>query len=1125
MSAVADAAERDRAIDPLASFCVSAPAGSGKTELLIQRYLGLLSRVQRPEQVLAITFTRKAAAEMRERVMQALREAAEGIPVASAHQGKTRALAQDALAADSRLGWRLVSDVSRLNIKTIDSFCLSLTRQMPVLSLFGGQATPVDDANALYEEAVDELFAMLDSRHAVTADLRALLGHFHNDWERVRTLLVNMLGRRSQWALYIGVRDDPGQSERYLVAAVEQLVRDELTALSTLFQVHRARLLELMQYAAANLGQPVPEAFPGSELADIGLWRALRNMLLTSEGRWRKKPNKLQGFPAKGSSEEAALRLEQVAALLVELAELEGAEDALNEVALLPEMGAGQTSWRLVVHLAHMLPILAAQLLLVFRRRGAVDHTQVAQSALAALGDDDAPTDLALRLDYRIEHLLVDEFQDTSVNQFELIRKLTRGWPEHNAANPQNPRTLMIVGDAMQSIYGFRDANVGLFFRARDEGFDGLPLEHVQLQCNFRSDAAVIEWVNQTFQRAFPAVDDISTAQVKYSPATAVRPSGQGAAVELHGFVGEDNQDAEVGFICDAIERQVCAGETGIAVLGRQRKHLQLISARLKSLGVPFQAQELDSLSASPVVSDLLNLCYALANDADRVAWLALLRAPWAGLALPDLLTVAKYNCVQEQGRGEPIFATLCRDDMLSLLSDEGAVRVAHLRSALSLARAKRDRLALRAWIELAWISLGGPAAAAVETDLEDAESFLRLLEQADSLRIGFDPAWLEERVERQYMSGGDPDCPVQLMTLHKAKGLEFDRVYIPRLNGVGRGNERELLRWDEHSDAHGNTTFLLAANDMSDSDSPSLYHYLGELGKRKQRREATRLMYVGATRAVRQLHLSAGINWDEKKDVAREPPAGSLLATIWPAFRSSMQLHETEQVPGEQERQSVLRRLARDSLPCEYLQPASLPRDNFPERADNHFERTLGTVVHLALEELSALGELPERAVEADMCRWRSALQEGGLHGETLANALARLREAIDTTLADREGGRWLLDSGHLDARSEWALTCVGERFRADDRERGPETPGNLIIDRCFIDKDSGERWIVDYKTSGPADGETEQAFLEQEVETYRDQLRRYREAVSELCDEPVRCALYFTSLGRLHELRDLGP
>lgn len=1127
MSVIADAAQRDRAIDPTASFCVSAPAGSGKTELLIQRYLGLLARVQRPEQVLAITFTRKAAAEMRERVMQALRLAAADRPVDSAHEVRTRELARAALQADARGDWRLLSDVSRLNIKTIDSFCLSLTRQMPVLSLFGGKATPVDDATDLYEEAVVELFGMLDSAHPVASDLRALLGHFDNNWERVRELLVGMLARRSQWAGYIDVRDAPEESEGYLVDAVQRLVRDELAALAHTFKPFESIMLELMQYAAGNLDQPVPLRFPGSDTSDIEQWRALREMMLTKDGRWRARPNKNQGFPAAATGAEAAARLEQVKELLADLAGVEGADQALHAVALLPQIEPGQTSWRLVVHLSHLLPLLAAQLLLVFRRRGAVDHTQVAQAALAALGDDEDPTDLALRLDYRIEHLLVDEFQDTSGNQFELIRKLTRGWPEHNAAHPGSPRTLMIVGDAMQSIYGFRDANVGLFFRARDRGFEGLALEHVQLQCNFRSDGAVINWVNRTFSQAFPAADDIATAQVSYSPATAVRPTSLAPAVEMHGFVGEANRALEIAFICEMIERQVQAGETGIAVLGRQRSHLQLISAQLKRRGVPFQAQELDSLAASPVVADLLNLCRALANDADRVAWLALLRAPWCGLSLADLLRVAQYRAGPGEGAQQSVRMSLGAERLLAQLSDDGAQRLRHMRAVVELARAKRDRLGLRAWIELAWAGLGGAAAADSDIALQDAESFLRLLEQADSQGAGFDPSWLQQRVERQFMSGGDPDCPVQLMTLHKAKGLEFKRVYIPRLDGLGRGNERELLLWDEHSDARGEVSFLLAADDRSKTDSPSLYNYLRQLRTQKSLREATRLIYVGATRAVDHLHLSAGIRWDDDKDAPRDPPAASLLACIWPAFRTDMQLHEADAAVDELASARSVRRLALDSLPRAYLQPAPLPEGNFPERADNHFERALGTAVHLALEELSTYAELPAAAGDAELRRWRHALQQAGLYGRDLEGAIEALREAVNTTLADGAGGRWVLDSSHPGARSEWALTWTGadpqNPYAAIGDEEGTTGGGNLVIDRSFIDGASGERWVVDYKTSRPAPGESDSAFLQREAGTYRDQLRRYRDALRDLGEGAIRCALYFTALGRLHELEDL--
>jgi ATP-dependent helicase/nuclease subunit A len=189
-----------------------------------------------------------------------------------------------------------------------------------------------------------------------------------------------------------------------------------------------------------------------------------------------------ESFPAgKG---EARVWKSRWRELVGQLQEIKGLRSDLAALSSLPETEAQSLSWRLALQLSHVLPHLAAQLLLVFARHGRVDHSQVALSALQALGEDEAPTELALRLDYRIEHILVDEFQDTAITQYELVRRLTRGWGEHNAANPKAPRTLLIVGDGMQSIYGFRDANVGLFLKARAEGFNGVVPRHLRLLCN-----------------------------------------------------------------------------------------------------------------------------------------------------------------------------------------------------------------------------------------------------------------------------------------------------------------------------------------------------------------------------------------------------------------------------------------------------------------------------------------------------------------------------------------------------------------------------------------------------------------------------------------------------------------
>ena len=1114
MTGIIDAPARAAAVDPTASFCVSAPAGSGKTELLIQRYLCLLSRVRRPEQVLAITFTRKAAAEMRERVMNALLSARAGDPCISPHQQATRALAEQALIADEQGGWHLVRDISRFNIKTIDSFCAGLTRQMPVLSQLGGQAGVQDDTSQLYAEAVFELYKLLDGNHPVAADLAALMLHFDNNWERLQDLLVAMLARREQWRGYVGVHYAPEESEAYLVAAVASLVRDELMELARLLAPDEAQLLELLQFTAANLSVAAPGEFPGSAPDDLPGWRSLRSLLLTKDGSWRKALTKREGFPpGKGEPER---RKHQMKAVLNRLQQIDGLRTALMSTRILPTIEAGSTSWQLALHLSRLLPTLAAQLLLVFQKHGVVDHSQVAQSALLALGDDDAPTELALRLDYQIEHILVDEFQDTAITQYELLNKLTRGWGEYNAQYSTAPRTLMIVGDGMQSIYGFRGANVGLFLKARREGFNGVPLTHLELYCNFRSDEGLVGWVNQTFMQAFPAQNDVNRAQVKYNPATSIRPPGNEPPVALHAFHGDQARAQEVAFICQHIAGVAGRGEETIAVLGRSRSHLQPIIKRLKYLNIAYNASELDSLAKSPLVADLLTLCRALANDADRLAWMALLRAPWCGLRLADLLSVARAGDAPPYSS---VWSSLLSGELRDALSEDGRTRLQYILPTLVQAREKRDRLGLRVWVEQAWVGLGGPQCAQEVDALHDAESFLQLLEQAEVEGVGLDINWLSLRLEKRYMSAGNPDSRVHLMTLHKAKGLEFDRVIIPRLDGLPRMDGREILLWDEHSNARGDRLFFLAADDHSPDDAPTLYNYLREQRQQKTLLEATRLLYVGATRAVSHLMLTASIRWDVKTGLPREPSRHSLLSRVWPAFEAQMTVHEpfsAQEPPAATQPVRLLARLVRDaSIRGSGPPDPSAVKDvnSLGSRNENPVERSIGRVVHLALEELSLRPPLPAVISDQDQRRWRMALQREGVWGEVLKNALERVIMAATRMLRGDGSGRWVLSNEHAEPHSEWALTTVDWRGRIQD----------IMIDRSFIDRATGVRWVIDYKNSLPSEGESQDMFVAREKENYLEQLRRYRDALGGRFKEPLRCALFFTALGYLHAVEEL--
>jgi len=1111
VSAVVDAAERAAAIRPTGSFCVTAPAGSGKTELLIQRYLGLLSRVQRPEQVLAITFTRKAAAEMRARVLDALRGARQGDPCDSPHEQVTRNLALAALDSDAQRGWQLARDVARLNIKTIDGFCMGLTRQMPVLSQFGGQASPQDDTDALYREAVRELYAELDRGGAIADDLRAVLSDFDNNWEGLEELLVAMLARREQWRAFIEFEEGPDAAGHYLAAAVDGLVGETLDPVRAALEPHGDDLLPLLQYACDNLGQPTPAHFPGAQPEYLDTWRALCNMLLTGGGQWRSRLDKTMGFPpGKGVADE---RKAELKAVIARLEAVEGLREALCGVLLLPGTGQGSQDWQRVEHLSRLLPVLSTKLLLVFRRRGVVDHGQVALGALQALGDDDAPTELAQRLDYSIEHILVDEFQDTSNSQYELLQRLTRGWGEYNEENPQAPRTFMIVGDAMQSIYGFRGANVGLFLKAQEEGFNGVLPKTVELKCNFRSRGGIVDWVNATFRQAFPREDDINHARVSYRAAVAIAPAERSPAVEQYAFHGEGAGEGEIDFVCDLVRDCLAESRETIAVLGRTRGHLQPIAAALKLRGIAFSAQELESLASSTVVADLLSLCDALACDADRLAWLAVLRAPWCGLTLADL------GVIGEWARDHlPIRRVLAEPAALEALSADGRQRVERVFPVLEAARTRRDRLALRVWVEQTWTDLGGPGCTDGETQLSDAESFLQLLELAETERVGLDGTWLRRQLETRYTSGGDPQGRVQLMTLHKAKGLEFDRVVIPRLNGIPRSDGRDLLLWDERRDSAGNRRFLLAAREQQREKDATLYNYLRSVRREKSLLERTRLLYVGCTRAVRRLYLTASPAWDDAGACFKAPGETSLLHPVWSGFDNDARRIEVAAGAGFAGNATTgvpLRRLARavgGVQPPGAADTVEGAGKNRPDRPDNPVERSVGTVVHAALEDLSLRAQLPQRPQAEDIDRWRAALRALGLSGAQLENALEAVCESIRTTLDSGGSGRWILDAGHGDPRSEWALSVVREGV-----------PRDIAIDRCFIDRETGVRWIVDYKTSRPGPDERLEDFAAREAGKYRGQLEGYRDAVRCMGSETVRCALYFTAPGLLHVLDDL--
>ena len=1117
---IPDAEARRRALDPGASFIVQAPAGSGKTELLAQRYLALLARVQAPEEIVAITFTRKAAGEMRNRILAALDRAREEAAPEAAHERRTWELARAVLEQDARRDWQLQLNPRRLRIQTIDSLCAELTRQMPLLSRFGAPPGVVEDASALYVEAARATLAELETGGEWSPAVEHLLHHLDNDLAQVEELIVTMLERRDQWTRHVV---DRGHEREALEAALAREIGEHLAALAAAVPPEAtAEIPALARFAAANLeraGNHSPitawgeaRALPAPEPAELARWRAVAGLLLTGGGEWRRRINKTQGFPppsaATGPGEKA--RFEDMkarhGALMERLQQAEDFRRRLHRVRELPPPAYTDEQWRTLEALFELLRLALAQLELVFQSRNSVDFTAMAQAALQALGEPEAPTDLALALDYRIHHILMDEFQDTSLSQYRLMEKLTLGW------EPGDGRTLFCVGDPMQSIYRFREADVGLYLQARRRGIGQVRLEPLGLSANFRSQQGVVDWVNAAFARVFPSREDAGEGAVPYAPAVAVHAPLAGEGVCFHPFLGAD-PEAEAEKVLALVQAALAAGEgEDVAVLVRNRGHLARIVPHLKQAGLKFRAIEIEHLGHRPVVQDLLALSAALAHPADRVAWLAVLRAPWCGLSLADL-----YALCGDAPRAT-LWSLIREPERAARLSAEGRERLARLAAVLEQSLARRGRCRLRRWVEGTWIALGGPACLEDSTDLEDALVYFDLLDQLDEGGGLPDLEALKQRVEALYaMPDVNADGRLQLMTIHKAKGLEFDTVIVPGLGRRSRSEARRLLLWQERPRDPGRDDLLLAPIARSGGSADALYTYLNAIDKAKGRHEDARLLYVAATRARKRLHLLGHVECSEKEGV-RPPPDNSLLARLWPVVAPAFEELATGAAkPGVNEGGAAESRAPLKRFVPGWRPPAPPPavaadtgeaaEAEEPAEAVEYvwagdIARPVGILVHRLLETIAREGV--ERYDAEAILAWKAginaALMREGLSGEQLEQAVQRTLDAVSGALND-ERGRWLLRRDHRQARSEYPLTgIIGGRLV------------HAVIDRTFVDE-QGVRWIVDYKTGVHGGGGLD-TFLDREQERYREQLEGYAALMRLKAPGPIRLGLYFPAI-----------
>ena len=1162
-----DNARRERALNAARSVLVHAPAGSGKTELLTRRYLLLLGQVDDPGEIVAITFTKAAAAEMRHRILSQLEKAAAvTAPGQDPDQFAMEYLAHRALAHSQALGWNLLDLPSQLRIQTIDSFCRELALQQPLLSGLGGGLDISEQPTELYRRAARHTLEQIDTGDpGLREAIEKLLLWRDNNWQDLEQQLVAMLGKRDQWMHDFVLDRDPDWDalRAQLESAFAREVRSHLTHLVGLLeQVPGAReeAHDLARFACeqtagrlhADLAElaefPSPPFASPDALEDARqAYVCLAELALTDEGGVRKQANVKRGFPREYKSEKA-----RMLGLFASLDSIPELAPALAAVRTLPPARYSDEEWEIVKACFTLLRHAAAQLRVVFAETASADYIEIAQIALKVLqGEDGGPANSALAVADRVRHLLVDEFQDTSRRQHQLLAHLIAAWPDREG------RTCFVVGDPKQSIYFFRDADAELFPRVEQLGLEipedqPMLFDSVHLTANFRSAGPLVENFNGTFGAIFASDDgsgitytDVQAARdaarsglhlvpgpeprmhlhLEFIPQTRGNSSA-GAdvkkAIAAQRDAASRKQIAEIVTVIrdhlPAIDRARAVGEKyRIAVLGRARKSLAPVAQALREAAIPFRARDLEELRQRPEIMDALSLARGLLNPQDRVAWLGVLRAPWCGLSLADLHTLTSGDDKSIMARPIPELLS----ERASLLSSEGRNAVERVSRAMEFAsrlRSLEPGASVGTWLEQVWLQLGGEQCvdAASLANMNLLWNTLDRLSEGEADLLG--PAIADALSDLKAMPdpAADDDCGVQLMTIHGAKGLEFEVVIVPDLQADSGRDKHEILAWLErglppHAGSSGELTeFLVAPVQSKGFERGKVKAWVDRVRRKREKQEMRRLFYVAITRSREEVHLFARPTY---KSTAGRPmilaePCESLLKTAWPALEAEVRRSfdtwraaapaaavatplpaEPAEIPSiaasgsgylfemfPKAKPTALRRLPADFHPA----PADFPsasadalifgESRLYERHEGGLaSRAMGKAVHALFQKLAGLlttqsWDAAAAAVPGSQASIAAEVRAAGVDavraGRIAAEALKIVLRAAGDPLA-----RWIL-APHPDAASEvrWSGMIDG-RLRVVQVDRifraghAPQTTADSVADAPW--------WIVDYKTA----------------------------------------------------------